>query len=252
MLNQLLKNIEEVIEMHQQFDSKLKNSDFNNYIIFLQENFPKNIWIKEKKLIQLENFHSLVYQNLVIYDIITEHLNLNLIDTKLRFMNDYMESINTLLIALPVNYPGFANYNVRVASESLLKYLYSLTFCTKTEEEIARTQFRYLKEEPKRDPSNLNIKDELIELTKIYGRASKVIHKHKVDTNNLNATINYFVETFFEELNDIIKELNNLINIVIITVLNKINFHYEKLSFASKLRINSKLDPDKQTLMKAF
>ncbi|MEH6945282.1 hypothetical protein [Bacillus sp. JJ722] len=247
-----MKSIVEENKMDFQSTISKNKTEFYNYVTFLQEHFPKNVWIQEENLIKLEHFHNLIFENLVIYDLINEHLNNHTINTQIRFVNDYMESINTLLIALPVNYPGFANYNIRVASESLLKYIYSLTFSTKTEEEVARTQFRYLKDEPKRAPENAHIREEIIKLTSIYGKASKIVHKHKIDTSNLSLTINYYVDTFFEELSDIIQILDDIIIIFMKTILNKTNFNYNNTSFSTKLRIQSKLSSHKFHIIKSM
>ncbi|PFB77513.1 hypothetical protein CN283_29875 [Bacillus thuringiensis] len=224
----------------------------SDYISFVKEKFPHSLWLKDKKIQDLTQLYKLVYENLLVYELIKENINQYAENHDFRFLNDYVESINTLLIAMPVNYPGFSNYNVRVATESLLKYLYSITFPSKTETQVAQTPFRHLKDELKLEPSNHAIKQEIIQLLDIYGKASKVIHKHTVDSSDLTATINYFIETDFKELKQNISTLNRMVNFFLITVCHKTKFDYNSLTLASKIKIQNHLSKARCEKIKQF
>lgn len=211
---------------------------FDDYLNFVREYFPKTIWLEERRIENLEKLYVIVYENLLICNLLKEHLENQLLSCKLRFLNDYMESVNTLLIAFPVNYPGFSNYTIRVAVESLLKFIYSITYPSKTEQQVSKTPFRHLKEELKKHESNQPIKEQIVLLLNIYSEASRSIHKHMIDNSDLNATLNYYVETYFNELEKIINTLDRMVDLLIITLCTKLDFDYDRLTLASKLQMN--------------
>jgi hypothetical protein len=225
---------------------------FADYLNFVQEHFPKTLWLEKKHIKNLEKLYVIVYENLLICNLLQEHLENQSLSCKLRFLNDYIESVNILLIAFPVNYPGFSNYTIRVASESLLKFIYSITYPSKTEQQVSKTSFRYLKEELKKHESNQPIKEQIVLLLNIYSEASRTIHKHIVDNSDLNAALNYYVETYFNELEKIIETLDRMIDLLIIILCTKLDFDYNFLTLASKLQINNKLSASRKGKLISF
>ena len=222
------------------------------YLSFVSEKFPNTIWLQDTYRFELIKLYSYVHENLILVDTFIDFFSTRALNYKARFLHEYKEAINSLLITVPVNFSGFARFNIRVASEALLKFIYSLTYTELEEEKVSRTAFRNLKDELKSHASNSAIKPEIITLTQVYGEYSKKIHNHTSTENNLNTTLNKFTDDYSEEISHAIGITDSIINLFILTISYKTQFNFASLSSASRIRLNANLSEERKLTLNRF
>ncbi|PFD67328.1 hypothetical protein [Bacillus cereus] len=222
------------------------------YLSFVSDKFPNTIWLQDTYKYELIKLYTYVHENLILVDTFVNFFSDRSLNYKLRFLHEYKEAINSLLITVPVNFSGFARFNIRVASEALLKFIYSLTYTEIEEEQVSRTAFRHLKTELKSHASNLPIKPEIIELTQVYGEYSKKIHNHTNTEYDLGTTLNKFTDDYSEEINHAIRVTDSIINLFTLTVSYKTQFNLAALSSANRIRLNTNISEERKLHLKRF
>lgn len=230
-----------------------KEEEFIRYIDFLRENYPTTIWLtKEKHIQKLSYLHSATYDNVIIYEVFKNWHISNSLPGSTRFLEDYKEYVSSVLIAIPANHPGFIGYLIRSATEALLKYLYSFAYPGFSEEKVARTPFRHLKDELKLVYKTNSIYPKVIDLLNLYGKYSREIHLHI--TNNVNSfgTINFYTENFFPSSNNDLQEIVKLVDLFTALSSFTLNFVYQENTFASQKRLERNLDQRRLSLIQSW
>lgn len=227
-----------------------KETEFNRYIEFIHNNFPTSKWLTKKKHIaKLSLVHSATFDNILIYETFEDWGNRNSCLGKVRFLEDYKEYLSSILIAIPVNHPGFISYLIRSSSESLLKYLYSHSYPEKDEEGIARIPFRHLKDELKAAYKEKNVYQEILNLLNIYGKYSKEIHSHTTGNENSLGTINYYTNNFFVSINKSIEDIISLVNLFTRLVYNVLNFDSKEITFSTLIRLRRNIESQRLSML---
>jgi hypothetical protein len=227
-----------------------KETEFVRYLDFIKLHFPQTIWLqKENRIHKLSVVHSSTYDNLLLYEVFLEWNKTKSFPGYIRFLDDYKEYINSILIALPVNHPGFIGFLIRSASESLIKYIFSFCYPDITEQKVAKTPFRHLKDDIKKIYKTKPIYQNIIDLLNLYGKYSKEIHLHITNNDNSYGTINYYTNNYFQSQNENIKDVIVLVNLFTVVISFTYDFSMHENTFASVKRLQRNLEKKRLALI---
>lgn len=154
---------------------------------------------------------------------------------KITLYDNYIVSLNTILLVLPLNDYEVISYKIRISTEYALKYIYSVLYPSITLEKIIREQYRFLNEKLKvYQNESLSFSN----LFSIFGSNSNVVHTKIGENDSYNflvdiingKSINY--KTIKNDINVLTYEtFKNLITLK--------DFKYSDLSQTSKSIIKS-------------
>ncbi len=221
--------------------------NFGEYLCYIKDTYPNSPWIQyESDNYSLKKLYSCIYDSLLINEVFSDNCNLK---GHSRFLNDFHNYFQSILIAFPVNHQGFISYLIRTSTESFLKYIFSICYTDFSEEEVARTGFRHLKKDLKDFFKGQSTHNEIVQLLKIYGEFSKNIHAHVTEYFNSQGTLDYYsnnISTFFLEIIDVCDELIKL-TVKIKCVLA--NFNFEDLNHSTRVRLSRRIDKERLSLL---
>ncbi|TYA11247.1 hypothetical protein FRY98_18945 [Paenibacillus faecis] len=149
------------------------------YIDFTKKYFPNTLLLKNEDILGV--LFSRVHENSVVTSIFEKYITCNKVANE--FLIYYRKNFNKLLVTYPLNEAQAIYSNVRLITESLLKFLFSINNPLDVEI-VKKTKFRTLKEELIKTGLNQSALNVLFSL---YGRYSNYIHdKEDADSKNID------------------------------------------------------------------
>ncbi|MGG4263723.1 hypothetical protein [Peribacillus simplex] len=222
------------------------------YKEYLKKQIPNSMWLNDEKFEeQLIGLYGSINDNLTMIKIHVDYFNeyghIFAYDINNKFLVDLRSNLLSILIAFPLNHIGFVHYLIRTCTESLLKMIYSMVFTDKSEEQIAKTPFRHLKDELKKEYSYApTIKENIIILTNMYGTYSKNVHQYgEVDIFSTKF-INDFFEEDSKELLKGIKSIHQMIDCYFFIINYTIKFDISSITHANRVYISNQMTEERQ------
>lgn len=205
------------------------NQEKQRYIEFTKKFFPNTLLLGNEDVLGI--LFSRVHENSVVTSILEKYVTSH--GVSIEFLVYYRRNFNKLLVTYPLNEAQAIYSNIRLITESLLKFLYSIN-STQDVETIKKTKFRTLKEELMKTSLDQNALNTLFSL---YGRYSNYIHdKEDADTEELDFIENV-ITTKNKYLTGIVDELITLLNSYYILICSAFRITQSQFSSSENLRL---------------
>ncbi|AIQ62558.1 hypothetical protein PSTEL_05035 [Paenibacillus stellifer] len=205
------------------------NQEKQRYIDFTKKYFPNTLLLGNEDVLGV--LFSRVHENSVVTSILEKHITSQ--GGSIEFLVYYRKNFNKLLVTYPLNEAQAIYSNIRLITESLLKFLYSINNSLDVET-IKKTKFRIMKEELMKTSMNQNALNILFSL---YSRYSNYIHdKEDVDSKELDFIEN-IITTKNNYLTGIVDELITLLNNYYVLICSAFRITQSQFSSSENLRL---------------
>lgn len=197
------------------------------YIGFLRKYFP---YYKIKKQTEISKLYDLIYDNSVVLHSLKRAINN---DNSIYFTQLFTDAVQKLLIVIPLKDEDLVAYSMRLASDMAYKSIYS--FQENDFSKVNNSSYRNMKDNFK---SLNNCKNEIDEISTIFGLYSNEVHKKKIVTINLLSDLSSKLDGKPIDFKKLTRHLEKLIINFYSVLIIISNINYNEMNFQEKSRLD--------------